>query len=638
MSVEDYSKAYKMGRKDYQMRMLMGKQPTLDVLDDILPPKSSYSEMPLGLVQIPVNQIAGTRSAGRSNAFASNFMPIMSEKSEFAAKWIRLSISHEEEGIRDPVKAYEYMNRFYILEGNKRVSVLKYFGAVSIPGNVIRLIPKRTNEKENKIYYEFLDFYDATQINDIYFSQEGSFPALIECAGKKPGETWTDDEKMDLHSLYTRFCLEYEAAGGSKLPITEGDAFLSFISLYGYETLLEQSVQQLHELITSCWEEFELRSQGMGVELKMDPSTEKKNIISQLLPVNWANKKLKVAFVYEKQPSTSAWTYAHELGRLHLEQTFPDEIVTVSYCDVTQENADQVLEQAIAENCDIIFTTTPPLAKASVRAATLHPKVRILNCSLGTSHRYIRTYYARMHEAKFLMGAIGGSLAENNLLAYVADYPIYGTIANINAFALGAKLVNPRARVKLVWKSLKDQNIYEKLARTNADCIAGQDMLLPDDASRCFGLYQMDGEYTRSLAMPLWHWGKFYEKLIRTVMDGTWKRDDDAGTGKAINYWWGMSSGMVDVVFSKNIPIGTKRLVELLKQSICTGAFSVFGGILYSQDGIVQDDPNRILTPDEIVTMDWLAENVIGTIPKEDRFDDRAKPVISQQGVDTTKG
>ena len=95
---------------------------------------------------------------------------------------------------------------------------------------------------------------------------------------------------------------------------------------------------------------------------------------------------------------------------------------------------------------------------------------------------------------------------------------------------------------------------------------------------------------------------------------------------------------MVDVVFSKNIPIGTKRLVELLKQSICTGAFSVFGGILYSQDGIVQDNPNRILTPDEIVTMDWLAENVIGTIPKEDRFDDTAKPVISQQGVDTTKG
>ena len=72
-----------------------------------------------------------------------------------------------------------------------------------------------------------------------------------------------------------------------------------------------------------------------------------------------------------------------------------------------------------------------------------------ISCSLNTSHRYIRTYYARMHEAKFLMGAIAGAMAENGQLAYIADYPIFGTIANINAFALGAKMVNPRAKVYL---------------------------------------------------------------------------------------------------------------------------------------------------------------------------------------------
>ena len=44
-----------------------------------------------------------------------------------------------------------------------------------------------------------------------------------------------------------------------------------------------------------------------------------------------------------------------------------------------------------------------------------------------------------MHEAKFLMGAIAGAMSEHNRLAYIADYPIYGSIANINAFALGAQ-------------------------------------------------------------------------------------------------------------------------------------------------------------------------------------------------------
>ena len=165
MTLEDYAKAYKMGKKDYQYRLLHGMQPTLQVLDDILPSKGSYSEVPLGLVQIPIDQIVGTKNGGRSSAFAGNFMPILDDHSEFALKWSKLNEAHITEGIRDPIKAYEYMNKFYVEEGNKRVSVMKYYGVVSVPGNVTRIIPKRTNEKENKIYYEFLDFYDVAQIN-----------------------------------------------------------------------------------------------------------------------------------------------------------------------------------------------------------------------------------------------------------------------------------------------------------------------------------------------------------------------------------------------------------------------------------------------------------------------------------------
>ena len=140
-TMEDYQKAYKLGKKDYQARMMRGELPTLQVLDDILPPKGSYSEVPLGLVQIPIDQIVGTKSDGRSNAFAGNFMPILRENTEFAYKWATLSQSHIDKGIREPIKAYEYMNKFYVQEGNKRVSVLKYFDAVSVPGYVTRILP-----------------------------------------------------------------------------------------------------------------------------------------------------------------------------------------------------------------------------------------------------------------------------------------------------------------------------------------------------------------------------------------------------------------------------------------------------------------------------------------------------------------
>lgn len=630
MSREDYSKAFKLGKKDYQARMLRGEKPTLQVLDDIMPEKGSYYEIPLGLVQIPTEQIVGTKTNGRSNSFAGNFMPILQESTEFASKWANLSTSHIEEGIRDAIKAYEYMNKFYVLEGNKRVSVMKYHKAVSIMGDVIRIVPKRTDEKENKIYYEFMDFYQSAPINYIWFSHEGDFAKLQKAVGKEPGEVWTEDELLTFSSLYTRFTTKYKANGGNKLHITPGDAFLSFITLYGYEAVEAKTTNELNALIDKTWEEFELLEEDQEIELKMAPSQEKKPLLSKLL--SGSPSKIKAAFIYEKTPGTSAWTYSHELGRLYLEQTFPEELSTVCYENGTTENADEIIASAISSGCNLIFTTTPAFVPASVKAAIANPDVRILSCSLNTSHRYIRTYYSRMHEAKFLMGAIAGAMATNDRLSYIADYPIYGTIANINAFALGAKMINPRAKVYLEWSTKKEVDIIEKIKETQSSCISGKDMVIPEDASRFFGLYFMDGYNPRSLAMPLYHWGKFYEQLIRTIMDGTWKHDDTSST-KAINYWWGMSAGVIDVVCSQHLPIGTKRLIDLLKTAISAESFNPFSGILYSQDGIVVDDPNRSLSPEEIMTMDWLAENVIGSIPKLEELKEQAAPVINQQGV-----
>lgn len=466
MAKEDYMKAFKSGKKDYQFRMLRGEKPTLLVLDDIMPEKGSYHEVPLGLVQVPIAQIVGTKTVGRSSSFAGNFMPILRDDTEFASKWINLSESQKEEGIRDPIKVYEYMNKFYVEEGNKRVSVMKYFGAVSIPGNVTRIVPKRTGDRENRIYYEFMDFYQAAPINYIWFSQEGSFGKLQETVGKAPGEMWSEDELLKFSALYTRFTNEYEAKGGSKLKITTGDAFLAFISLHGYDEVDEKTTNELRDLIVKSWEEFELLQEEEDIELKMKPSSEKKSkpLLSMLLPLS--SHKLKAAFIYEKTPGTSAWTYAHELGRLYVEQIFADELTTVSYENGTEDNVDILIQKAIESGCKLIFTTTPPFVQASVKAAIANPEVRILNCSLNTSHRYIRTYYSRMHEAKFLMGAIAGAMAENNKLMYIADYPIFGSIANINAFALGAKMINPRAKVYLEWSTRKEIDLDEKIRGT----------------------------------------------------------------------------------------------------------------------------------------------------------------------------
>ena len=100
------------------------------------------------VIDIPLELIAGTLTEARAISFSPHFFPLMEETTEFAAKWIALSEAHLREGIRDPIKAIEYLGRYYVIEGNKRVSVQKYYGAASIPGSVTRYVPKRTPETE----------------------------------------------------------------------------------------------------------------------------------------------------------------------------------------------------------------------------------------------------------------------------------------------------------------------------------------------------------------------------------------------------------------------------------------------------------------------------------------------------------
>jgi hypothetical protein len=144
-------------------------------------------------------------------------MPLLSPASEFADKWKILCAAHVAEGIREPVKLYEYRNRFYVEEGNKRVSVLKYFGAPTIPAVVTRYVPKRSESPENRVYFEFLDFYAKCPVNYLIFSKPGSYRAFTEAAGKQPDDIWTDEERMNLKAMYSRFTQALQMARGTAI-------------------------------------------------------------------------------------------------------------------------------------------------------------------------------------------------------------------------------------------------------------------------------------------------------------------------------------------------------------------------------------------------------------------------------------
>ncbi len=637
MSVQDYMSAVKLGKREYNACVNKGTYPYLPVLENIVSESEIDSEVSLGTDQIPLRLVVGTCNAGRTNAFAGNFMPILDWGTEFSAKWASLSDSQVNEGIRDNIKVYEYMNKFYVLEGNKRVSVLKYFNAVTVNADVIRKVPKKSDKPEVKIYYEFMEFYKCTRLNDIYFSQVGSFPALMKLVGIEKDKKMPDDEKMDFVSCFLAFRKAFEARGGDKFNYPVGDAFLRFIHIHGYDSVKSMSGEEMNKNVAKTWAEFVLLAEDSEVELMMDPvKGPKKNILSYLLPRPGAGtKKLKVGFIYENTPQDSEWCYAHELGRQYIEDTFGEQIETSSITNVRPEQDDENAIQMMIDNkADLIFVTSPSMIISSVKVAIAHPEVKILTCSLNTSHKYIRTYYARMYEAKFITGVIAGALSRQDKIGYIAQCPVYGVIANVNAFALGVKFVNPSAKVYLEWSSVKDNDIQSKFKDRGITYISDQDMITPHCSSRRFGLYNAEDENNRqNIAMPVWHWGVFYEKLIQSILAGSWKHEEDMEGVKALNYWWGMSAEVVDLICSSKLPAETLRLVELLKKMMCKGEFEPFAGRLVAQDGTVRNDNDSWLTPEDIITMDWLLDNVVGSIPEFDELEENAKALVMAQGI-----
>ena len=134
---DEYARALRAGQREYKELISAGKEPYPAVLDDILTDISTEATQNVGLVEIPTDQIIGTKSAGRISAFTASFLPLLDADSEFANKWVALCLANlSDEGIREPIVCYEYLGNFYVQEGNKRVSVLKHFGAARIPGNV----------------------------------------------------------------------------------------------------------------------------------------------------------------------------------------------------------------------------------------------------------------------------------------------------------------------------------------------------------------------------------------------------------------------------------------------------------------------------------------------------------------------
>lgn len=636
---EHYRKARAIGRRQVRDDIARGIYPYLPALDAMVDDIATMHELPVGLMEIRCELIMGTRTRGRQSVFSRSFMPLADSNSEFAEKWSALFQSQLDEGIRDPIKVYEYLQRFYVLEGNKRCSVLKFLHMPTIQAEVTRILPHRSDDLESRLYFEFLDFWRVCPLYGLFFSRPGSYGLLARLLGRDLAHPWPEDEVRALRTFFGIFAEVAHSMTDDGQSFAEGDALLVYLKLFGTSAVRELSPKQVEERLSSIWGELGVSLGESEVTFVEEPQRETSaatRVITGLVR-NYQERTrqarpLRIAFLFEGNPETSGWTRSHDDGRRYLEKQMGDAVETLPFYDRgDQERFDAAIDAAEQDEDDLVITTSPRQMGMTLAAAVAHPQMEFLNCSINLTSARVRTLYSKMYEPKFILGAIAASAAENHHIGYLANHPLYGTLSEVNAFALGAQMVDPKARVHLRWSSLRGHDWHKEMLAEGARVISGQDYYDPRGTLRSFGVWAESVEGPRQLAYPLWGWGRCFELVSRYLIDDLWERGGSV-RHQALNYWWGMDSGAVDIRLADDLPDSSRRLAQLLRRVIVEHVTSPFEGPIRTQGGLVGKD-GACLTNTEIVGMRWLCENVEGRLPAYDELTNDGKAIVRVSGI-----
>ncbi|MCP5454698.1 MAG: BMP family ABC transporter substrate-binding protein [Thermotogae bacterium] len=618
-SLKEYEKAMRIGKRDFSANIYSGNQGYLMSFETMLENVEIIGEKNIGLIDIPTKKIAGTYYQSRALSFSKNYYPLLDSKTEFANKWCSLLEAQYSEGIRDPIEVYEYLNWYYVVEGNKRASVMKFLNAFSVKGTVKRIIPEWDEfDNEIRIYYEFMDFFANTGINTIWFTKENSFDRLYTyIKNYRPTLKTITDKNTDFsNSIYEKFRKYYHALGGKKLEtLTTGDAFLKFLDRYG---ILENSDERdyklkVKETINECSE-----------EIQKDQSSGFWNIPALI----GRDKKVKVAFVYNTAIKESAWTYSHELGRKYIEKKYSGQIDISCFENInagtTYQHLIKMLEK---EEYDLVFSTSFDFLNEQKKSK--FQNVNFMYFSGYQIDKNINTYFGRMYEPRFLSGMIAGAMTMSNQIGYVAPFGIPEVIMGIDAFALGAKSVNPNAVINVTWTNTWNNETYEKnsakylIKEKDCDVLTHhQDSPTVMKEADKYGVYSIGYHYDMKEFAPknyltsvVWNWGKYYERIINDFLNGSDFSFFDLFLGanktEIKKFWGGLKSGIVDILPMTNLNLPhLERIINMMKLSIINQEFHPFTGPVYDRNGELKIEKNKVISDEELFAINWFVDNV----------------------------
>ena len=619
----EYSKALKAGQKEYSSRTAKGERGNLYAMDELTNQSRIVAYMKQPQREISLSRVIGTYTSARANSFAANFMPLHQENSEFASKWMNLCAIHMEEGLRDAVQVYEYLWNYYVIEGNKRVSILKHFGAPAVRADITRVVPQLDErDPDTAVYYAYLNYDKTGHFKNIRLSSQAKYQQLAQLE-ERFSELEDPAQPINYNSMFLQFEAAYSQVDS---PLLLGDAFLDYLKVYGLPA--QVTISTIVEQLEAMGPQMALTSKPPAEPTIMLTPKEKPQATGLISRLFGQKRNAQVVFAYPAGRTEDNWIGAHELGRQQMQEELSDQVHSSFIDGLSAHNMYEKLSEG-AKEANLLLITASELAIPSLRFSLEHPDCLTLVYSRIREDFRLSTYYGRYYEAIFLCGMAAAMASKTMKVAYITPRLEYRRhTADINAFGLGVKAVRGDAQVYLVWKDVLPLQPATSVHGLKAAAELGADIAytpkytglkninLPEQVFSFISRIDGDGNPTEFIAAPQWDWGRYYTELVSNYLNGSLDILSiiDRGDPSVTGLWWGLGAGVLRFLTSDTLGTNNAQLLHFMRASIARDSFNPFYGPIRDREGRLQVQPETSLRPYEVLNMEWLCDfiEVIG--------------------------
>src|SRR5580704_17988589 len=338
-----------------------------------------------------------------------------------------------------------------------------------------------------------------------------------------------------------------------------------------------------------------------------------------------------IGFIYVGPKDDYGYNQAHALEAASVAKLPSVKVVEEANVAETVAVQETMRDMIVQDNATVLFPTSFGYYDPHIlKVAKQFPKIQFLHCGgfyiPGKHPDNVGTYFGYIDEAEYISGIVAGLSTKSSKLGFVAAKPIPQVLRNINSFTLGARSVNPKATVQVVFTG--DWSLPVKEAEASNSLInQGVDVLtchvdspkVVIQTAETRGIFSCGYHASQAAIAPKgyltgaeWDWSNVYGMYVKELQEG---KSLQAGSIPHV-VRGGLKDGFVKVSdYGPAVGEKAKQAAEASKAKFMDGSMVIYKGELKDNTGKVvvpagvemkQKDP-------ELEKMNWLVEGVLGS-------------------------